>query len=463
MDYQNFLAGKHVRHEASGFTVPLEQINPAAFPFQRDIVQWALRLGRAALFADCGLGKTLMQLEWGSHVSWHTRRPVLLLCPIAVAEQTLDEHRKFSIQSQARIVTDQSEVGPGINICNYEKLHRLRAESFGGVVLDESSILKNYTGKTKGQLCDSFSATPFRLACTATPAPNDHMEIGNHSEFLGAMRSSEMLSRWFINDTMKAGGYRLRGHGAADFWRWCCSWAVAVSQPSDLGYDTTFDVNLPPLRTVDHVIASPAPAGHLINAGQAVSATNVHREKRAALQGKAERIAALVAAEPGESWAIWVDTDYEADAVLALLPEAVEVRGSMPEAKKLANLRAFSSGVAKVIVTKPEIGGFGLNWQHCRRTAFMVGFSFERWYQAIRRLWRFGQTGEVVAHLILSESEQSVADTLKRKSTDFSTMTREMTSAMRETQLAEVRGVQHVASYQPSRSMLLPSWLSAKA
>lgn len=458
MDYQSFLAGKHVRHQPSGFEISKERICAAAFPFQRDIIQWALRLGRAALFADCGLGKTLMQLEWGSHVAWHTQRPVLLLCPIAVAEQTLSEHAKFGIQCQCRIVSDQSEVGPGINICNYEKLHKLRAELFGGVILDESSILKAFTGKTRNALVEAFAQTPYRLCCTATPAPNDHDELGNHAEFLGVMQLSVMRATWFTHDGGDTSKWRIRKHGTREFWRWVASWAVCIGKPSDLGYSDE-GYALPDLGVSEHVIRQPAAAGALFNTGVRVSATNVHEEKRASLAGKASEIAALVNGDP-DQWVIWVDTNYEADAILAAVPDAVEVRGSMPDTVKSERLSSFSrTGGPRVLVTKPEIGGFGLNWQHCHKTTCMASFSFERWYQLIRRFLRFGQKHPVECHLMLGENEQSVRDAMQRKSRDFELMRSEMIEQMREGMLSGLRHRSSLEAYTPTAPMAVPAWM----
>lgn len=465
-DYQSFLTSKRISAPVVGFDVPASELNPFLSPWQRVVVRWALRRGRAAFFEDCGLGKTFQQLEWASHVSRHSLASggtgeTLLLCPVAVAEQTVREAAKFQIATPVRIIEENSEVLPGINICNYEKLHKLDCRRFAGVVLDESSILKNYTGKTKRQLCDEFSHTRFKLACTATPAPNDQMELGNHSEFLGVMNSNEMLARWFINDSMKCGGYRVSKHAESDFWQWVCSWAVAISRPSDIGFSDAGYI-LPNLNIIEHVIESEATPGFLFNAGKAVSATKVHTEKRAALAGKAKIVAELVRSEPDEPWVIWVDTDYEADAVRKLLPEAVEIRGSQSTEEKRAGLCGFSDGTHRWIVTKASLGGLGMNWQHCRRTTYFAGFSFENWYQSIRRLWRFGQQSPVDVHLVMGDNEESVADTLRRKNQDYLQMAGEMSKRMKAGMQNELGGVRVLRKSETNLIAMVPEWIQTR-
>lgn len=458
--YERFLKSKRVTTREYGFDVPISDLNPRLKEWQKLSVQWALRRGRAAFFQDCGLGKTFQQLVWAEMVHKRTGGPILLLCPVAVAEQTKREHAKFWVDCKAAVVADQSEVIDGINITNYEKLHHFKPEIFTGVVLDESSILKSYAGKTKRQLCEMFRNTDFRLACTATPAPNDHMELGNHADFLGIMPSNEMLARWFINDTMKCGGYRLTGHGQDDFWRWVCSWAVAISKPSDIGFsDEGYD--LPGLNVIEHIVESDAPEGFLFSSGRTVSATEVHTEKRAALEAKANVVADLVQAEPDEAWMIWVDTNYEADAVRKLIPDAVEVRGSDSEKVKAERLLGFTEGRFKWLITKPECGGFGMNFQHCRRTTYFPGFSFERWYQSIRRLWRFGQKSEVDVHFIMGDNEESVADSLRSKSEDHMKIVGEMSRRMKDGMREELGG-RKILRTDPVRSVPVPEWLNTR-
>lgn len=433
-DYQAFLAGKRVNAPAVGFEVKLVELNRDLFDWQKDIVRWALRRGRAAIFADCGLGKTAMQLEWADHVYRRTLKPVLILAPLAVAHQTQREGTKFGIP--VTICRSQADVQPGVNVANYEMLEHFDATAFGGIILDESSILKTFMGKTKRLIIERFAETPYKLACTATPAPNDHLELGNHAEFLGVMPSNEMISRWFINDTMQAGSYRLKGHAEVDFWRWVSSWAVSIAKPSDLGYpDSGFD--LPELEIITHVVDVDITedAGDQLFRSPSLSSTNLHVEKRRTIGERAAQIADLVENTPG-SWVIWCDTNYEAEELLRRIPEAVEVRGNDSLALKETRISAFSKAEIRVLVTKPSICGFGMNWQHCSQMAFVgLSYSFEQFYQAVRRCHRFGQQDPVAAHVVIAETELPILETQNRKRLEHERMKTAMVAAMRETQL----------------------------
>ncbi len=461
MDYREFISSKQRDFRPVGFDVPVDAINQRLHPWQRLIVKFALRAGRAALFEDCGLGKTLQQLEWSRFIVERTSKPVILFCPIAVAEQTIAEAAKFSIDCQIRRVAKASDVGPGINVTNYEKLHHFDPSVFGGVVLDESSILKAWSGKTRQELTEAFSNTEYRLACTATPAPNDRMELGNHSEFLGVLPSSEMLERWFINDTMKAGGYRLRRHAERDFWRWMSGWAVCISKPSDLGFSDDGYI-LPELRVHEiEVECDRPPPGMLFHAGGSVSATSVHKEKRRALAERV-RVVADLANNSEDAWAIWCDTNYEADELRKAIPSAVEVRGSQGDEQKERLLSSFSRGESRSIITKAEIAGFGLNWQHCHKTTWFAGYSFERWYQAMRRLYRYGQEHDVDCHCVATEGEQSIVDVVKRKQADHAKMFSEMAEMMRDGMLENVVGDIRPKPYMAKESIKIPAWLQTK-
>jgi hypothetical protein len=382
-----------------------------------------------------------MQLEWARVVAENTGRPVLILTPLAVSTQTEREGTKFGIP--VSVVRDQGDVVGGINVTNYERLHLFDTEAFGGVVLDESSILKSFMGKTKRVLVDSFERTRFRLACTATPAPNDHMELGNHSEFLGVMRSTEMLSRWFVNDSMNVGNYRVKHHAEDDYWRWVASWAVSVSMPSDLrgknGRPYPDDgFVLPELRVheelvgVDHSLSE---EGELFR--QEISgAINLHREMRLTAPSRARRVLELV--DDSEPWVIWCNTNYEADALTSLFPDAVEVRGSDSSDSKIAN----STGAVNVIITKPTIAGFGLNWQHCAKMAFVgLSYSYEQLYQALRRSYRFGQKRPVDAYVVVAETEGQVLKSIREKQTAHRELQKKMAAAMREVTLIDSEGL----------------------
>lgn len=414
MNYADFLASKRIEVKPAGFQVDAAAVNAALFDWQRDIVLWSLARGRAALFCECGLGKTLMQLEWSRHVAAHTNGNVLILAPLAVAHQTMREGEKFGIA--VTVCETQADVRPGINVTNYEKIHHFDTASFAGVVLDESSILKSYMGKTKTQLIESFARTPFRLCCTATPAPNDHMEIGNHAEFLGIMPSPEMLARWFINDTMNFGSYKLKGHAVTEFWDWVASWAVSMRNPGDLGYSNDgFDL---PLLTMEQVSV---PVDYTIAAGEslfrmpAINATTMHQEMRITAPDRADAAAALVNTST-EPWIVWCNTNYEADELIARIPDAIELRGSESIKEKERKLALFSDGEARVIISKPSICGFGLNWQHCHNAVFVgLSYSFEQLYQAIRRIYRFGQAQPVNVYLVVAETEGGILKVVQDK------------------------------------------------
>ncbi len=461
-DYQEFLAGKRRSALMHGVR-DVPELNPALYPFQRSAVEFLLRVGRGAAFLNTGLGKTLCQLEWARVVVEETGQPVIVLSPLAVAQQTKREAEKFGID--ACVVADGSEVTSArIYITNYEKLDRFDVSRFGGVVLDESSILKGFQGATRKQLTEAFSRTRFRLCCTATPAPNDHMEIGNHAEFLSVMNAPEMLSRWFVNDTSEASqSWRLKGHAVDDFWDWVCSWSRCVGMPSDLGAFDDSEFVLPKLETVIEKIdvdwKPDVESGTLFRIND-VSATDLHREKRRTVEERADRVAALVAAEPHESWVIWCNTDNEADALKKRIEGAVEVRGSMPAKAKEDALVAFSTGAVPYIITKPSIAGFGLNWQHCARMAFVgLTFSFEEWFQAVRRCWRFGQTREVRCHVIVADTETNIYLAIKRKERAHNEMLGRMRVAARRSQLT---APQKFNEYKPEKQVQLPAFLKGE-
>ncbi len=426
--YQEFLARKSTQWLGCGRNVDDHEIHHALYPFQRTIVRWALGKGRAAIFADCGLGKTLMQLEWARLVGGR----VLILAPLAVAAQTVREGERFGIS--CRYLKSEDPAARGIIITNYERLDHFNPAGFDGIVLDESSILKSYMGHTKRQILDSFKETRWKLACTATPAPNDHMELGNHAEFLNVMPSNEMLSRWFINDTMHAGQYRLKRHGARDFWRWVASWAVSVEKPSDVGAFKDDGFRLPPLHMRSMTVQTPPPEGQLFHDGATLSATDIHRIKRGTTEARVQAAVEFANASD-EQCLIWCDTNYEADAIKSLLPECVEVRGSDAPERKEAALIGFADHAFKVLVTKPSIAGFGMNFQQCHRVVFVgLSYSFESLYQAVRRVWRFGQAHSVEALIVESDAETGIRATVERKIAQFDTMKREMVASMSEFQ-----------------------------
>lgn len=436
MDYQQFISNKALHVESVGFE-PTD-LNPMLFEFQRDIVRWACKKGRAAIFADCGLGKTPMQLEWARQVVEHNGGgAVLILAPLAVSQQTCQEGRKFGIHvNPCRTMAD---VVDGINITNYEMLHHFDIERFVGIVLDESSILKSYTGKVRTQIIESCRQTPYRLACTATPAPNDHMELGNHSEFLGIMSRTEMLAMFFVHDGGDTSKWRLKGHAKGEFWRWVASWSVVIKKPSDFGYsDDGFA--LPPLEIQTHYIESGLEDDSRLFAVAATQLSDQAKARRQTVERKADFIAQLVN-QSDESWLVWCDMNTESEHLAKSIPDAVEVRGSDSLEFKAESMLGFANGSIRVLVTKPSIAGFGMNWQQCSHMAFCgLSHSYEQFYQAIRRCWRFGQTCPVDVHVVVTDVEQEIVSNVLRKQEASLEMERGVLEYTREVNQAEIKG-----------------------
>ena len=426
--YQEFIDSKNITNDYFGFEP--KNISQSLFDFQQDIVGWAVKKGRAAIFADTGLGKTAMQIEWARQVANHTNGNVLIVAPLCVANQTVREGVKFG--ASINYCRSQDAVKSGINITNYEMLKHFDVSAFAGVVLDESSILKSYMGKTKRMIIDSCDSVQYRLACTATPSPNDYLELGNHAEFLGVMPSNEMIMRFFINDTMEAGAYMLRPHAADKFWQWCASWSVCLSNPSDMGYDGDKYI-LPTLNQsfveVSTESLEPGADDDMFRT-VIINATSIHKEGRLTAELRAVEVAKLVN-ESEEPWLVWCNTNYEADALKGLIPNAVDLRGSDTVEKKESSLEGFIDGSIRVLITKPSIAGMGLNLQHCRNMAFVgLSYSYEDYYQAIRRCYRFGQKREVNCYVMAADSERSILKIIQEKEKAHHTMKSEMTKAI---------------------------------
>jgi hypothetical protein len=424
--YEQLLESKKKRIQDAGFEVNETDLNPSLFDFQRHIVKTALKKGRYAIFADCGLGKTLMQLEWARHITMHTNKPVLILCPLAVAGQTIQEGRKFGIEVE-RLKGDV--FGPGIFVTNYEQLENVNVDHFSGVVLDESSILKNFEGKTRNAIIDGFSATKFKLACTATPSPNDPMELGNHSEFLNVMSRNEMLAMYFVHDGGDTSKWRIKGHAQQLFYDWVSEWAVMLSKPSDIGFSAD-GYNLPPLNLIERQIVTPKRDNGLLFNDMRVSATDFNSELRITKLERIQEVASIVNASD-ENFIIWIKQDEEGDMVRKMIPDAIEVRGSEPHEAKEKKLLGFAAGQFRVLVTKTKIAQFGLNYQNCRNQVFAsLDFSFEGLYQAIRRSYRFGQKNEVNIYLVTTDTMQNVIAAVQDKERKFSQMQLSMTQAV---------------------------------
>lgn len=432
VNYHEFLERKRLTATPVGLT-EIPELNPALFDFQRDIVAWALRLGRASIFADCGMGKTLMQIEWARHIPGD----VLILAPLAVAKQTVREGAKFGIT--AKYCRSDVEVEPGITITNYEMFDQFDLTRFQGIVLDESSILKAYDGKFRNLIIDSSQNIPYRLACTATPAPNDFMEIGNHSEFMGVMSRVEMLSMFFVHDGGETQKWRLKGHAKQEFWKWVCSWAVMIRKPSDLGYDDG-DFRLPPLEYHESVVKMDKPSEGCLFAMEAQTLQERIKARRESVEERAALCADKVN-DSDEQWIVWCNLNSESEALCKLIPDAIQVSGSDAPDVKEERMEGFVEGRYRVLVTKPKIAGLGMNFQNCHRMAFVgLSDSWEQYYQAVRRCWRFGQDKPVHVDLIIAETEGAVLANIKRKEQDAQKMAESMVEEMREIEMQNVKG-----------------------
>lgn len=426
------------------------------FPHQRDLVSWALRKGRAAIFADTGLGKTLMELTWARRVALEGR--VLILAPLAVAQQIVAEGAAWDIP--CAYTRDDSE-GHRIAVANYEMLHAIDTSRFAGVVLDESSILKAYTGRTRTQIIDAFRDTPYRLASTATPAPNDFTELGNHAEFLGVRSRVEMLAEFFCHDGGSTQDWRVKGHAVGAFWRWVASWGAVVRSPSDLGHDASAYA-LPPLRTHEIVIATDdhdVRASGLLFADDAMTLQEQRAVRRATVGKRASRAASIAAGD--DACVVWCELNDEADACEEAIPGSIQVSGADSLEAKIEKLGRFARGDARVLVTKPSVCGFGLNWQHCARMIFCgASHSYEQTYQAVRRCWRFGQKRPVDVYVIRADTERAVVENYRRKEADAARLGAEMAAHVMDSVRAEVVGVSRREwnAYNPSVKMTVPAW-----
>ena len=430
MEYKEFLQKKHKTHILSGFDIDEKQLNDLMFPFQKFIVKRALKAGKYAVFADCGLGKTLMQLEWASQVVKQTGDSVLILAPLAVTGQTIKEGDKFGIPIY-RYSTDANNMA-GIYIINYEQLENIDTSVFSGIVLDESSILKNFEGETKKHIIDSFKNTPYKLACTATPSPNDPMELGNHSEFLDVMSRNEMLAMYFVHDGGETAKWRLKGHAIKSFYQFVGTWAIMLNKPQDIGF-TMDGYNLPSLNLIERqIITSKRDNGSLFN-DTAISATNFNSELRLTKKERLDEVVRIVNSKPNENFIIWIKQNEEGEMLKKLLPDAIEVKGSDTNEWKEKKLLGFANNEFKILITKTKIASFGMNYQNCRNQIFAsLDFSFEGLYQAIRRSYRFGQKEEVNIYLITTDTMANVNHSINRKQKQFEIMQDEMSKAINE-------------------------------
>jgi superfamily II DNA or RNA helicase len=448
-EYLQFLKRKTTSVEETGIKNPL--IHHSLKSHQSAGVQHALACGRSALFYDTGLGKTIMQLEWARHVPCD----VLIAAPLAVAHQTIRESERFLGMPVA--YSKDGTVTERVTITNYERIHLFDCARFGAVVLDESSILKGQSSKTRGFLTEAFKHCRWKLACTATPAPNDYMELGNHAEFLGIMSQQEMLSRWFVHDSANTADWRLKGHAVKPFWEWVASWAACVSMPSDLGYSDE-GYKLPPLKITTHRVdvetKSAFENGLLFDLPE-MNATSLHRSKRDSVQDRVALVSSMVNGS-NEQWLVWCESNQESELLKRAIPDSVEVKGSdSPEHKENA-LLGFSDGKYRVLVSKASICGFGMNWQQCSNICFAsISYSYEQFYQAVRRCWRFGQTKHVNVHVVISDAEVPVWRAIERKATDHN----HMKSHMRFAIFKNAKESKTKIDYNPQHQGSLPEWL----
>lgn len=460
MTYHEFLKTKEIRTESVGFEPTAD--NPKLFQWQSDIVRWALMKGRAAIFADCGLGKTPMQLQWAQQVAAHEGKPVLICAPLAVAAQTKREGEKFDVP--VTICRSRDDIRPGVNITNYEMLEHFDAADFSGVVLDESSILKDATSATRKLLTEKFRYTPFKLCCTATPSPNDFMELGTHSEFLGIMNQPEMLATFFCHDGGNTSKWRLKGHAETKFFEWIASWACCLTNPADLGYDGS-DFILPELNIIEVVTKSKNmmdSEGQYLMFAETSQTLNERREARRNSLADRVMTAAEIANSTDEQVLVWCDLNAESEALTAAINGAVEVRGSQTPDHKESAMNGFTDGTHRVLVSKPSIAGWGMNWQQCNTEIFVgLSDSFEAYYQAVRRCWRFGQTRTVTVYIIISEAEGCVKQNIERKQADAQRMTQELVKYTKDILSAEIRHTTRMSeSYITTERMELPSWIA---
>jgi len=440
MEYDDFVKGKRRSEVATGHAPG--DLNEHLFDFQHAIVSWAVRRGRAAIFADTGLGKTLMQLSWADEVSRFTNGIVVILAPLAVSEQTIEQGKTFGIEV-TRIPHGESPNAPGIWITNYERIGALNFAELHGIVLDESSILKSHNGKTRTAIIESCQSIPYRLSCTATPSPNDFDELGNQCEFLGVMTRTEMLATYFINDAGDTGTWILKGWGQSRFWEWMGSWAVVLRSPADIGFDGS-RYDLPKLQYHEHVVETDVVGDELFSR-PAMGLAERRKAQRDSIEARCKALAEIVNAEPDEPWLIWCHLNDEADLIESLLSDCINVQGSDSPEVKTKNMMAFTHGDLRVLCSKPKICGYGMNWQHCARMAFVgLDDSFEKFYQAVRRCYRFGQKREVQVHIFTAENEGQILQNIKRKELQHHEMSANMIEHMKDIMNKELAGTSNI-------------------
>lgn len=459
-DYASFVARKLSAVSQTGIASSVA-LPDSLFPHQKALAAWALKRGRAAIFADTGLGKMRMELVWADVVARHTGRPVMIHTPLAVAQQIAAEGRRIGID--VKVCRDCSDVSDGINVINYDRLHKIDPSVFGGVVLDESGCIKHADTRTFKDLTDAYRDTPFKLPATATPAPNDWTELGTHAEFLGICTKAEMLAEYFVHDGGNTSVWRLKGHARQVFWRWVSSWGAMIRKPSALGFDDGA-YNLPPLHLHEHQVSFEMPLNGMLFATEAQTLSERREARRQSLADRVSACADMVNATPSP-WVVWCDLNAEGDALTAAIAGAVQISGADPVEVKEKRLQDFAEGRIRVLVSKPSICGWGLNWQHCAHMAFVgVTDSYEAYYQAVRRCWRFGQTQDVHVHIFASKAEGAIVANLKRKEREAGEMADAMAAGTRDAVMAEVVGAKRETNaHNAGRRVRVPSFLQAAA
>ena len=456
MTYANFIAGKLGAIDSAGIDAPLREY--ALFPHQRDLTKWALRRGKAAIFADTGLGKMRMAIAWADTVFQHTCHPVMILCPLAVAQQFVSDGMLMGIE--VTHCRESCDVRHGINITNYDRLHKFDMSQFAGVALDESSIIKSHASKTLALLMDAFRATPYKLCCTATPSPNDWTELGTHAEFLGVRSRSEMLAEFFVHDGGDTSVWRLKGHARAVFWRWVASWGAMIRSPADLGYDASAYA-LPPLHIHQHTVEIEHNPMHGLFAQEAQTLTERRQSRRDSMAARVQACADLVNSNGDEPWIVWCDLNDEGDMLERAIDGCVQVAGADDNDTKERRMVGFSTGQHRVLISKQKICGWGMNWQHCSNQAFVgVNDSYEGFYQAVRRSWRFGQRRPVNIHVFASNQDGAVVANIKRKQAAADEMYAQMSADTLESVRESVLGARkNTNDYNASRRIAVPSFL----
>lgn len=456
MEYYDFIKSKMKFKNESGLQIKRDELNSMLFEFQKDLIIWTIKQGKAALFTMTGTGKSYMEIEYARIIHEKTEGNILILTPLAVSAQMIEMAKNLNVELNPLRINGFK---PGINITNYQQLHNVNPDDYIGIILDESSIIKNFSGKIRNQLIEMFDRTPYKLCATATPAPNDFMEIGNHSEFLNQMTRSEMLSMFFINDASDTGQWRLKGHAENEFWKWVSSWAAVLTKPSDLGYDDN-KYKLPKLKTHEIVIESEKKFNESLFVTEAETLGERREARRLTIPEKVEKCAEMIN-KSNDIWLVWCDLNIESDLLKKAIDKSVEIKGSDDDDYKEKNMLDFAHGKIKCLITKPSIAGFGMNWQVCHNVCFIgLSDSFELYFQAVRRVYRFGQKKEVNVYIFTSNIEGAVLENIKEKEKRSIEMIDNLLTHTISYVKSNVKNqVSNITDYNPLIPMEIPAYL----